>query len=75
MSACPRCGAGIEEGKAYCSNPSCGAVPGRPGAEQGTRPQKFIPVKLPFDFVLLARLGAALIVLLAAAFFYFFAKP
>ena len=23
---CPKCGAEIEDGKAYCSNPACGAV-------------------------------------------------
>lgn len=73
MSACPRCGSAIEEGKAYCSNPSCGAVLGPAVPAKEIRINKEINLKLTFDFVKLARAAAAVIALLAAAFLYFFA--
>ncbi|OGR64213.1 MAG: hypothetical protein A2X31_13155 [Elusimicrobia bacterium GWB2_63_22] len=72
---CPKCGTAIEEGKAYCSNPACGAVTGA-GVKQ-TREiklEKELKFKLVMDFAVLARLGALLIVILAAAYLYFFVR-
>lgn len=72
---CPKCGAAVEEGKAYCSNPGCGAVPA-PAAE--TKKYVAVDKELNFavklDFALFARLAAAAIVLLAAAIIYFSKK-
>ncbi len=69
---CPKCGAAIEEGKAYCSNPACGAVPGAPAAPARRTVVVHKNVRLSFklDFVLLARLAAALIAAIAAALLY-----
>lgn len=76
MTRCPACGAELEEGKAYCSNPACGAVPGRtpsPAARQ-IKIEKYIHVKFKFDFVLLARLAAIVIAGLALAYLFFGVK-
>jgi hypothetical protein len=74
---CPRCGQEIGEGKAYCSNPACGAVTAaRPSeATRTIKYDKELKFKLVMDFTNLARLGALLIVILAAAYLYFFARP
>ncbi|HCC46505.1 MAG TPA: hypothetical protein DEQ38_00050 [Elusimicrobia bacterium] len=75
MTACPKCGADIEEGKAYCSNPACGAVTGaRPAPETKTVVDKQFILNLKFDFVLIARLAALAIAALALAVFYFSAR-
>lgn len=66
---CPKCGAAIEEGKGYCSNPACGAVPGAPARTIVANKDFRVSIKL--DFVLLARLAAALIAVIAAALLYF----
>ena len=66
---CPACGAPIGEGKAYCSNPSCGAAAPVPGNK--TVLDKKVELKITFDFALIARLAAVLIVLIAAALLYF----
>ncbi|OGR44554.1 MAG: hypothetical protein A2X35_00380 [Elusimicrobia bacterium GWA2_61_42] len=71
---CPKCGAEIEGGKAYCSNPACGAVPGQAKPASRYVVVKNLSFNLSFDFVKLARLGALLIAILAAAYLYFFAK-
>lgn len=75
MTACPKCGAEIEAGKAYCSNPACGAVTGgQPTPEKKTVLDKQITVNLKFDFVLIARLAALAIAALALAVIYFSAR-
>jgi len=64
---CPRCGAAVAEGKAYCENPACG------GQAAGAEPKKVVllnkgaAVALSFDFVKLARWAAVLIAVLALA--------
>lgn len=68
MKRCPRCGAAIEDGRADCSDPACGAAP-VPGAKPVL--DKKIELKLTFDFALIARLAAVLITLIAAALLYF----
>lgn len=76
MTACPKCGAEIEEGKAYCSNPACGAVTGeQPVTEKKIVIDKQVTVNLKFDFVLIARLAALAIAALALAGLYFSARP
>jgi len=69
---CPKCGAAIEEGKAYCANPACGAVPGAPAEHRKIiAVNKNLNFSVKLDFVLLARLAAALITVIAAALLYF----
>lgn len=78
MNRCPKCGSGIEDGKAYCSNPACGAVVDKQ-APVG-KPQRYVivdkEINLGFklDFVLLSRLAAAAIAALAALILYFSRK-
>ncbi len=72
---CPRCGAAVGEGRAYCSNPACGAAPATAGPAKEVKMEKSVSFRLTLDFVTLARLAAALIALLAAAWLYFFARP
>ena len=74
---CRRCGSAIEEGKAYCSNPACGALPAqaRPAPERVIKLHKEINMKFVLDFTRVARAAAILLVLLAAAYLYFFSKP
>jgi|GEM_PF-2637736 len=69
---CPKCGQELGEGKAYCSNPACGAVvaPAAPPATRTLKFRKELKFNLVFDFVNLARLGALLIVILAAIYVY-----
>ncbi|HAN05791.1 MAG TPA: hypothetical protein DCW72_09090 [Elusimicrobia bacterium] len=71
MNNCPRCGAPIEGGRAYCSNPACGAAPSQAAPASRKVLDKKIELKLTFDFALVARLAAVLIVLIAAALLYF----
>ncbi len=71
---CPKCGAAIPEGMAYCSNPACGAVPGPQPSAAGCIMRKEMNTKLNFNFVKLARVAAVSIILLAAAYLYFFAR-
>lgn len=73
---CPKCGSAIEEGKAYCSNPACGAVTGaaRQQPPRVVKIHKEINMKFVLDFTRLARAAAILIVLLAAAYLYFFSR-
>jgi len=73
MNNCPRCGAPIEEGRAYCANPACGSAPSQAAPASRKVLDKKIELKLTFDFALIARLAAALIALLAGAWLYFFA--
>lgn len=71
---CPKCGAPIEAGKAYCENPACGAVPA--AAQEARREikiEKELKFKLVMDFAAIARAAAVLIAVLAAVYVYFFA--
>ena len=73
---CPKCGAEMGEGTAYCSNPACGAVPGQnpaPATRQ-IKIEKNINVKIKLDFVALARLAAIVIAGLAFAYLFFGVK-
>ena len=72
---CPGCGTEMAEGTAYCSNPSCGAVPGQaPQSVRHIKIEKNIKFNFKLNFVTLARLAALLIAVLAFAYLYFGAK-
>lgn len=65
---CPACGRPVAEGKAYCENPACGAVPGtgqRPAQSAG-QPNKYVAVKvsLPLTKLVVVLVGAAIFVLI-----------
>lgn len=71
---CPKCGAPIEAGKAYCENPACGAVPAAAAEVRGeVKMEKELKFKLVMDFTVAARAAAVLIAVLAAVYVYFFA--
>lgn len=73
---CPKCGAPIGEGKAYCSNPACGAVTGSETRQtREIKLEKELKFKLVMDFTVVARLGALLIAILTAVYLYFFVRP
>ncbi len=73
---CPKCGTEMAEGTAYCSNPSCGAVPGRqaPQATRYIKIEKNIKLDFKLNFVTLARLAAFIIAGLAFAYLFFGVK-
>ena len=73
---CPECGREMKEGRAYCSNPACGALPGRAeaGKSGGGNAGKGIAGGRRLNFVDLARLAAGLIAALAFAYLYFSGK-
>lgn len=71
---CPKCGAPIAEGKAYCENPACGAMlAAAPDGRREIKIEKELKIKLTLDFTLIARGAAMLIAILAAVYIYFFA--
>ncbi|MDD2805876.1 MAG: hypothetical protein PHV33_09995 [Elusimicrobiales bacterium] len=76
MTACPKCGAAIEEGKAYCDDPACGAVLPGPAERQSKyiAINKEVNLNFKLDFVMLARMAALAIAALAAALLYFSRK-
>lgn len=67
---CPSCGKELAEGKAYCDNPACRAVPGPRGVIKN---EIDIGLKVKLDYATLARAAAFVLVLLALAYLYFFA--
>lgn len=71
---CPKCGAEMGEGTAYCANPSCGAVSGPAQPARRFKIEKNLDLKVKLDFVTLARFAALLIAGLAFAYLYFGAK-
>ena len=68
---CPKCGAEMGEGKAYCANPACGAVPGQPQPARRIRIEKNIKLDFKLDFVTLARVAALVIAGLAFCYLFF----
>lgn len=71
---CPRCGAPVAEGKAYCENPACGGLPAGAERKKVVLLNKGAAVTLSFDFVKLARWAAAVIAALALAVLYLLKK-
>ncbi len=69
---CPSCGRELAEGKAYCENPACGAVPGRPAGNGTIKKELSFDLSLKLDFATLARAAALVLVLLALGYLYFF---
>lgn len=73
---CPKCGEEIGEGKAYCSNPACGAVTG----EQPRQPdrsikyEKEIKVSLQLDFRKLMLFLSAALAAAVAVYLCFFSR-
>lgn len=76
MNRCPKCGAEMAEGTAYCANPSCGAVPGqqKPAVTRSGKIEKSINLNFKLNFVALARLAAIIIAGLAFAYLFFSVK-
>ena len=72
---CPKCGREIGEGKAYCSDPACGAVIG-PQPPEVTRSIKYHKeIKLNFKLSAQTLARAAAIAITAAAAAYLFFSP
>jgi len=69
---CPKCGTELGEGKAYCANPACGAVPGQqaPKVVRSVKITRNYDLKFKLDFVKLARLAAVIIAGLAFAYLF-----
>lgn len=70
---CPKCGEEIGEGKAYCSNPACGAVTGAKPLQAGRslKYEKEIKVSLQLDFRKLMLFLSAALAAAVAAYLYF----
>lgn len=68
---CPRCGAPVADGKAYCENPACGGLAAGAERKKVVLLNKGAAATLSFDFVKLARWAAVLIAALALAAVYF----
>jgi len=71
---CPECGRPLTEGKAYCENPACGAVPGQ-GQKPATRTIKiekrmYINVKLDQVKIVVVFVGGLIFALI-----YFWMMP
>lgn len=71
---CPRCGAPVAAGKAYCENPACGGLAAGTERKKVVLLDKGAAVTLSFDFVKLARWAAVLIAALALALIYILKK-
>lgn len=70
---CPKCGEEIGEGKAYCSNPACGAVTGAQPqrTDRSVKYEKEIKVSLQLDFGKLMLFLSAALAAAVAAYLYF----
>ncbi len=73
---CPKCGLPVEEGKAYCSNPACGAPaePEPPRFERTIQINKKIKIKVDLNLQTLARVAAIAVTVVAGAYIFFSAR-